>query len=76
MRDKEWLDIFANNLCEIMKERSYTQERLSMESGIAQSSISKYMQGQQFPSIRAVINMSYALNVDLYDFIDFGDFIN
>lgn len=76
MTEQEWLDIFSENLRECMIEKGYTQKELAEETGLSEAAISNYVNGRKFPSVRAIINMSYALRVSLIDFIDFGDFIN
>lgn len=73
MSEREWLDIFADNLVAIMKDRGVTQSQLSDESGIAESSISYYIRGLKTPGIKAIINISYALDCSVADLVDFGD---
>lgn len=72
----EWLDIFGNNLKEIMDEKGYSQNDLSEATGISQSSISKYINGQQIPNAITIVNLSYTLDCDIYELIDFGDMVD
>lgn len=75
MSEVEWLDIFAGNLIAIMEETGYSQAALAKESGISQGTISKYIRKKQIPSIKAIVNISYVLNCDIRDLIDFGDMV-
>lgn len=75
MSELEWLDIFADNLRDIMQERRMTQNVLAVESGINQSCISRYLTKKQMPTVKAIVNLSYALRCDIRDLIDFGDMI-
>ena len=73
MTEVEWLDIFGDNLREIMADKGYSQRELADATGLSEGAISYYLNKRCIPSIRAIINMAYELNVDLNDFIDFGD---
>ena len=75
MSEVEWLDIFGDNLRELIAESGMTQEEVAEEAGISKSCISRYVNKQIIPSVRAVINLACALECDLNDFIDFGDMI-
>lgn len=73
MFEQEWLDIFADNLRDIMKEQGYNQEQLADATGLSQAAISRYLSKKQLPNLRAIINMSYELGIDVDEFIDFGE---
>lgn len=73
MTEVEWLDTFAGNLVSLMQERGYSQGDLAEESGLDESSISRYINGRRLPNIRAIINIAYALDCDVNELIDFGD---
>lgn len=75
MSELEWLEIFADNLVDRMNEAGITQKELAKESGLEQSTISRYITKQRMPTIKAVINLGYVLDCDFNDFIDFGDII-
>lgn len=75
MSEQEWLNIFADNLRDIMDEANMSQKQLAKETGITQATISRYLTKNQMPSIKAVVNICYALDCDLYDLLDFGDMI-
>lgn len=73
MSEVEWLRIFSNNLYEMMYDKHLTQQDLSDMTGYSQATISKWLNGTQAPTVFAVINLSYALDEDYDDLIDFGD---
>ena len=67
MSEMEWISIFGDNLIDIMDEKGYTQEQLA--------TISKYINKKQMPSIKAVVNLAYALDCTTDELIEFGDTI-
>ena len=72
---KEWIENFGDNLSELMDDRKMTQYELAQESGVSVGSINAYIHKQSPPGIKAIINIAYALDVDMDDLIDFGDTI-
>lgn len=75
MSELEWIETFAGNLTEIIKESGYSQREVADMTGIMQSTISKYMNGKMIPSVKNIVNLAYALNCDIRELCDFGDFI-
>ena len=75
MSELEWIETFAGNLTEIIKESGYSQREVADMTGIMQSTISKYMNGKMMPSVKNIVNLAYALNCDIRELCDFGDFI-
>lgn len=73
---KEWTEIFGDNLSELMKERDITQRELASMSGLSVGSINAYINYQSPPGVKAIVNLSYALDVDLNELLDFGDTID
>lgn len=73
---KEWTNIFGENLSDIMKEKRMTQQELAEASGLSIGSINAYIHSQSPPGVKAIINLSYALDVDLAELLDFGDMID
>ena len=76
MSELEWIETFAGNLTEIIKESGYSQREIADMTGIMQSTISKYMNGKMMPSVKNIVNLAYALNCDVRELCDFGDFID
>lgn len=75
MSEMEWLDIFGDNLISLLEENNMTQKELAEGTGISEATISKYINKKQMPTLPAIINMSFELNCDLADLLDFGDMI-
>lgn len=73
MSEAEWLRIFSRNLISILSETRNSQKDLAELSGLSSATISKYVNGTQMPTVRAIVNISYALHLDINDLIDFGD---
>lgn len=67
-----WIELFSNELNELIKERNLTQKDLAEMSCLAESTVSQYIHGLRVPNLRAIINMSYALDIDPGELIDFG----
>lgn len=72
MSECEWLDIFSENLTDIMDSERMTQRDLAELTGLSQSTISKYITKQQMPGVKALVNIAYALDCSLDDLMDFG----
>lgn len=70
---KTWMEVFGNNLSDILKDRGMTQYDLAKDSGLSVGSVSAYINKQSPPGIRAIINIAYALDVDVNELIDFDD---
>lgn len=69
----EWKDIFGNNLNDLLQEKGFSQRQLAKDSGISMGAISDYVNKFTAPSIFAVINMAYTLDIDIDELIDFGE---
>ena len=70
--EAEWLDIFADNLVDILRDARMSQRDLADAIGVTESTISRYIHKQQIPTLKNIINMSYELNISVSDLIDFG----
>lgn len=75
MTEAEWLDIFGDNLADLLDEANMTQQELAEAADLSKGSISGYVNKRKMPSIRAILNISRALDVDVADLIDFGEMI-
>ena len=75
MSQQEWLDIFGDNLASILEEQRISQKELSRLTGLSESTISKYINKLQMPTVRAIINISYALDWSFEDMLNYGDII-
>ena len=73
MTQKEWSDIFASNLNDILEEKGMSQAQLARDAELSKSRVNDYINGNAVPTAAALINMAYALDMDLGDFMDFGE---
>lgn len=73
MSEQEWLNIFGDNLQEMLNEARMTQRDLAEDTGLSEASISNYINKQRIPTVRAIINIAYSLDCDIDELIDFGD---
>ena len=76
MSQQEWLDIFGNNLASILEEEKISQKELSRLTGLSESTISKYINKLQMPTVRAIINISYALDWSFEDMLNYGSILD
>ena len=71
-----WKIIFADNLVSILEEKGMSQNQLAKDSGVSASMISDYINRYATPTVFTIINIAYALDVDVDDLVDFGDLID
>lgn len=62
----EWND----KVKELMKVKGINQKQLSVRSGIAESSISRYLSGDRVPRMDVIVNVAKALNVSTEYFLE------
>ena len=73
MKEAVWREKFAEKLLEKMNEKGYSQSKLANKAKLTQPAISNYLLGRSTPNVRAVINISHALNCTIYELVDFGE---
>lgn len=73
MSEQEWLDIFADNLVDLLAEKGYSQIDLAESTGLSKGTISSYINKRKMPGIRAIINIAYELDLSVEELIDFGE---
>lgn len=76
MSEIEFIDIFSDNLRELMLEHNITQMELADEILVNRSTITRYLNKSTMPSIKALINLSIVFNCDIEDLIPTYDLIN
>ena len=67
MSKSDFIDIFANNLMRIMEKKHMSQRELAIKARISKGNISKYLMKQRMPSLKAFMNICYALGCDPED---------
>ena len=73
MTELEWMRIFGDNLVSILNEYGMTQRELADRAGLSESTISQYIHKQKMPSLRAAINIAYALDIPIDELVDFDE---
>ena len=73
MTQTEWRNIFADNLACILEDAGMSQAQLAREAGLSVSRINDYINKNATPTIFAVINIAYALDMDVSELVDFDD---
>jgi transcriptional regulator with XRE-family HTH domain len=76
MTREEWKHIFGDNLDSLIRERGMSQRQLAIDSGVSQAMISDYINKRLMPGVQAVVNIAYALDVDVSELIDFDERID
>ena len=76
MNEIVWLRYFSNNLQYLMMEAGYTQKDLARATKMSEATISNYIHGKRIPTIKAIINIAYVLNIEYDELIDFGEMIS
>lgn len=74
--EDEFIDIFADNLRDVMREVGITQTELAYESGLTKATISRYLSKQRMPTLKAVVNICYVLECNMDDLIPTYDLID
>lgn len=75
MTELEWLDIFSNNLVDILKDQRMTQRELADASGLSEGTISNIINKRTMPSIKTIVNISHVLDIEATELIDFDSTI-
>ena len=75
MSEVEFINIFGDNLRDIMEERGFSQRALANESGISHVTISRYLNKERMPTSKSLVNLSLALDCDIDDLIPIYDFV-
>ena len=69
MTEQNYLEAFAYNLDYIMQDEGINQSELAKRSNIGKSTISKYLNAKQMPTIKTISNICYALGCEFEDII-------
>lgn len=73
MTELEWMDIFGDNLVDLLKDANMSQRELADASGLSEATISGYIHKRKLPRITAIINIAEALDISIDDLVFFGD---
>ena len=73
MTETEWLDVFSNNLIDLIQDSGYTQKELSRHTGLSEAAISSYINKRRMPKITALFNLALVLDCELEDLTGYVD---
>lgn len=73
MPEVEWMDIFGDNLRDILKEQNMSRRELAQVLDISEATVSRYINKKQMPTMEVIVNMAYELSISIDELIDFGD---
>lgn len=73
MTEQAWLNLFGDNLASIMLEKGITQSQLAKRSGVSKTCINQYLSKRRMPSVKSIVNLSYALHVTCDDLLDLDE---
>ena len=76
MNREEWLCGFRFRVRQLMNEKNITQRELAYKLYISEAAVSRLLNGNLMPSMKTVINISYALNVSIDRIAYLGGRIN
>lgn len=76
MNQQEWMMTFGENLKNLLEDAHMSQQEFAKSLDVSRSTICRYICGDRMPSVRTILNMSYVLDCDLCDLIDFGESID
>ena len=65
----EFIDIFADNLRDIMYEMDISEGELARRTGMTRAAVSRYLNKKRMPTLKALVNLSYVLCVPITDLI-------
>ena len=73
MTEPQFMMRFGNNLRDALEYCWMTQKELAEETGISESTISRYVRGEMMPTFKNVVNIKYALDCEWDELIDFDE---
>ena len=76
MSEVDFIDIFGDNLQDLIESRDVSQRELSKESGISNVTISRYIKKDRMPTAKSLVNLALALDGRLDDLIPTYDYVD
>lgn len=73
MTERQWMNIFGDNLKYLLDEARMTQRELADMTGLSEATISYYIRKRKMPGIKALINISCALRCTLDELAYFDE---
>lgn len=73
--ESQWIELFREEVKYQMKQKNMSQRELADRSRLAESTVCDVIYGRRIPNTRTVVNVAYALEMDVGQLIDFGHLI-
>ena len=73
--ESEFAQLIGDAIKDWLEDSWMTQKELAYETGIAESTISRYIHGDIMPSLKNLVNIAVALDCDFNDLIRVYDYI-
>ena len=73
--ETQWIRMIKEELEYYMKVRGISQQELADKARLDKSSISRYLNGERLMSLKAAVNISQALGIEVSDLVDFDRMI-
>ena len=70
MTEVQFIRSFGNNLADQLEDAWMSQKELAEETGLHESTISRYVRGEMMPTLKNVINIMHALDCEFEDLVD------
>lgn len=75
MTELEWVNIFGDNLADMLENANMTQQELADAAGLSKATISGYVNKRKSPGLKAIVNIAHALNCSVDELVDFEEMI-
>ena len=69
------MQIFGDNLAELLEWANTSQKELAEDTGLSESTISRYVRGETMPTLKNIVNIAYALDCDIDELITVIDYV-
>ena len=69
MTELQLMRVIGRNLKDVLDDALMTQRELSDETGINESTISRYIRGESMPSLKNIMNIAYVMECDLNELV-------
>lgn len=70
--EDEWRALFAAKVKRALIDQGLKQGQLAMMCGLSDQAISTYLRREKSPGIKAILNISHALDMSVDELIDYG----
>ena len=75
MSEIEFMDVFGDNLRDLLEEVGVSQNQLAKKIGVSSGCISYYINKQRIPSLTTFLNVCIALECDPDNLVPMYDYI-